>query len=98
MPADLRLPEAATGGDDTVASPTLDDAKLPVTVTRDRIHDLIRGLARDGMGVLLITDEIPEALANCNRVLLMRSGRLRGEVATAGLQPEELQRRIEARA
>ena len=67
-------------------------------LAKSGIHELIRGLARNGLGVLLITDEIPEVLGNCNRVLLMRSGRIRDDVATAGMAPEELQRRIEARA
>jgi len=37
---------------------------------------LIRDLARSGVGIILITDETGEALNNCERVLLMRSGRI----------------------
>ncbi|HET6438072.1 MAG TPA: sugar ABC transporter ATP-binding protein [Anaeromyxobacter sp.] len=62
------------------------------------IHETVRGLAARGMAVLLITDEVPEALGNANRVLIMRAGRIRGEVQTAGVEPEELQRLVEARS
>jgi len=67
-------------------------------LAKSAIHGLVRELAGRGMGVLLITDEIPEALSNCNRILLMRAGRIRGEIPTEGLEPEELQKRVEARA
>ena len=40
------------------------------------VHQLIRELAGSGVGIILITDEIGEALNNCERVLLMRSGRI----------------------
>lgn len=40
------------------------------------VHQLIRELAGSGVGIILITDEIGEALNNCDRVLLMRSGRI----------------------
>jgi simple sugar transport system ATP-binding protein len=61
------------------------------------IHAIIRGLAARGMGVLLITDEVPEAVSNSNRILLMRAGRIRQEIPTEGAQAEDVQRLIEAR-
>ncbi len=50
------------------------------------IYDLLVGLARDGMGVLLISSEIEEILGLSHRVLVMTRGRivteLRGEAMT----------------
>jgi simple sugar transport system ATP-binding protein len=43
------------------------------------IYEIIRGLARDGMAILLISDEIDEVYFNADRVLHMRSGRIAGE-------------------
>ena len=63
---------------------------------KSAIHDIIRGLAATGMGVLLITDEIPEAMNNTNRILVMRSGRIRSRIATETVQPDALQRLMEA--
>ena len=44
-----------------------------------QIHELLLGLARDGMGVLLISSEIEEVLGLAHRVLVMRAGRVVGE-------------------
>jgi ABC-type sugar transport system ATPase subunit len=46
-----------------------------------QIHELIVGLAADGMGVLLISSEIEEVLGLAHRVLVMRGGRIAGEFA-----------------
>jgi simple sugar transport system ATP-binding protein len=43
------------------------------------IYEVIRALAREGMAILLISDEIAEAYFNCDRVLHMRGGRVAGE-------------------
>ncbi|HEX2980690.1 MAG TPA: sugar ABC transporter ATP-binding protein [Anaerolineaceae bacterium] len=44
--------------------------------SKAEIHELIRSVAREGMGVLLISDDIPELMRTCSRILLMRSGRI----------------------
>jgi len=43
------------------------------------IHTIIKNLARQGMGVLIISDDLPELLQNCNRILLMRNGKIAEE-------------------
>ncbi len=48
--------------------------------SKHTIHEIIRGLAEKGMGIIIISDEIQEILDNCNRVLLMSKGRLIKEV------------------
>ncbi len=44
-----------------------------------QIHELLIGLAREGMAVLLISSEIEEVLGLAHRVLVMRAGRIVGE-------------------
>ena len=44
------------------------------------IHKTIRDLARDGMSIMMISDEIPEILDNCNRVLVMAEGQIIKEI------------------
>lgn len=44
--------------------------------SKAEIHELIHNLARRGMGILLISDDIPELIQCCHRVLLMRAGRI----------------------
>ncbi|MHB8276696.1 MAG: sugar ABC transporter ATP-binding protein [Candidatus Humimicrobiaceae bacterium] len=44
--------------------------------SKSNIHSIIRSLAKAGMGVIMISDEIPEVLWNCNRILVMSGGRV----------------------
>ena len=44
------------------------------------IYALLEGFANDGKGVLLISSEIPEILANADRIVVFRRGRVSGEV------------------
>jgi simple sugar transport system ATP-binding protein len=44
--------------------------------SKSNIHSIIRNLAGEGMGIIIISDEIPEVLQNCNRVLVMFEGEL----------------------
>jgi ABC-type sugar transport system ATPase subunit len=51
---------------------------------KSEISELVLRLARGGMGILLISSELPEILALSDRVLVMRSGRI-----TASLPREQ---------
>ncbi|MCX6068547.1 MAG: sugar ABC transporter ATP-binding protein [Chloroflexi bacterium] len=44
--------------------------------SKAEIHELIRTLAHQGLGILLISDDIPELMSTCHRILLMRNGRI----------------------
>lgn len=53
---------------------------------KSEIYRLIDELARRGMAVLVISSELPEIVGVCDRVVVMREGRLVGEVGgTSGL-------------
>ncbi|GAH83865.1 unnamed protein product, partial [marine sediment metagenome] len=54
------------------------------------IHSLIRDLAKQGMGIILISDDIPELIWTCNRILLMRRGRIVEEFQREQTNEEEL--------
>lgn len=48
------------------------------------IHKIIRDLAvNQGLGVIMISDDVPELAANCNRVLVMHRGRFTQEIKAA---------------
>lgn len=50
--------------------------------SKAQIHAIIHGLARDkGLAVLMISDDLPELVQNCNRVVHMQRGRLTGELS-----------------
>ena len=53
------------------------------------IYDIVRQLSADGVGIILISDEIQEVFATCDRVLHMRAGRI-VEEAIPGRVPEHV--------
>lgn len=57
--------------------------------SKSNIHEIIRGLAREGMAIIMISDEIPEILHNCNRVLVMRKGKVEKEITNVEEVTEE---------
>ena len=54
------------------------------------IYDYTRMLASKGMGIIIISDDIPEVIDNCNRVLVMKKGRITVELSTEGLEEDTL--------
>jgi simple sugar transport system ATP-binding protein len=60
------------------------------------IHQVIRRLAAQGLGVLMISDEVPELIENCNRVATMHEGRIVEMLETAGLRDEDVNDRLRA--
>jgi ABC-type sugar transport system ATPase subunit len=58
------------------------------------IHELLDELAAAGVAVLLISSELPELIALSSRVIVMRDGRLAGELPRAEVNEESLMRRM----
>lgn len=58
--------------------------------SKAEIHDLIRNLARQGLGILLISDDIPELTQTCQRILLMRSGKIVEEFKRENISEDRL--------
>ncbi|MBF9195007.1 sugar ABC transporter ATP-binding protein [Microvirga terrestris] len=54
---------------------------------KSEIYRLIDNLARNGVGVIVISSELPEIVGICDRVLVMREGRIEGEVGGTGHPP-----------
>jgi simple sugar transport system ATP-binding protein len=60
---------------------------LDVGATRS-VHEQLLALARDGCGVLLISSELEELFALCNRILVMREGHLVGDLKATHATPK----------
>ena len=56
------------------------------------VHELLRKLADDGATVILISSELPEVLSLADRILVMREGRLAGEIPHAQATEESILR------
>jgi rhamnose transport system ATP-binding protein len=44
------------------------------------IHEIIRRQAAAGLGCLVVSSDLPEVLALCHRIIVMREGRVQGEL------------------
>ncbi|WP_413989865.1 sugar ABC transporter ATP-binding protein [Labrys okinawensis] len=49
--------------------------------TKAEIYALMRELAREGLAILVISSDLPEVLTISDRILVMRAGRLAGEIS-----------------
>lgn len=44
------------------------------------IHGILQELAKQGLGLIIISDDLPEIMENCSRVLVMKAGRIVAEM------------------
>jgi len=58
--------------------------------SKDIIYRIIQDLAKQGMGVILISDDLPELLQNCDNLLLMKRGRIVRRFEVEGLSESDL--------
>jgi simple sugar transport system ATP-binding protein len=60
------------------------------------IHAVVARLSAEGMGVIVISDDLPEVLGTCHRILVMKAGRIVDEVAGGSLSEGDLARKLAA--
>ncbi len=71
----------------------LDEPTRGVDVgAKAEIHGLIDNLATQGHAILLISSELPELISLSRRILVLRGGRLIGEVSRAQANQDDLLR------
>jgi ribose transport system ATP-binding protein len=59
---------------------------------KSEIHRLLRDLARSGVGILVITSELPELLGLCDRAIVIREGTVAGELEGEAMTEEAVMR------
>jgi simple sugar transport system ATP-binding protein len=75
----------------------LDGPTIGVDIrNKQAIYEIIRDLARSGMAILLISDEIEEVYFNSDRVLHMRGGHIVGEYVPGVAAEQELSKALYA--
>jgi simple sugar transport system ATP-binding protein len=75
----------------------LDSPTVGVDVrNKSGIYGIVRELAGRGVGILLISDEVSEVFATCDRVLHMAGGRIVGEAVPGAIAERALEERIYA--
>jgi len=69
----------------------LDEPTKGVDVgAKAEINQIIVRLATEGRAILLVSSELPEVLALSDRALVMRAGRIAGELNRASLTAERV--------
>jgi ABC-type sugar transport system ATPase subunit len=69
----------------------LDEPTKGVDVgAKAEISEIIVRLAAEGRAILLVSSELPEVLALSDRVLVMRGGRIAGEIPRTALTQERV--------
>ena len=56
------------------------------------IYSMMRELADSGMGIILISSELPEIIGICDRVIVMNKGRVSAELPGEGIDEETILR------
>ena len=60
--------------------------------TKQQIYHFIAALAAEGMSVVVISSEMPEIIGICHRVIVMREGRIMGELIGDDINEHEIVR------
>ena len=69
----------------------LDEPTRGVDVgAKAEIHRILRALAQDGVGIVVISSEMPELIGICDRVLVVREGRISGQVSGDSMTEEHI--------
>jgi simple sugar transport system ATP-binding protein len=69
----------------------LDEPTAAISVRQvPQVLELIRGLARHGIAVVLVSHRIPDVFAVCDRIAVLRRGRKVAERRVAETTPEEI--------
>ncbi len=75
----------------------LDSPTVGVDIAaKDGIYAIVRRHAEEGLGVIMISDEIPEVYCHSHRVMIMREGRILGEYSPLQMSEAELQEAVDA--
>lgn len=75
----------------------LDSPTVGVDIkNKQGIYDVVAELARQGVAIILISDEVSELFATCDRILHMRAGRIVGEAVPGEVSEANMKERIYA--
>lgn len=64
--------------------------------SKEEIFSILRAQAAEGMGIIVISDDIPELVTSCHRVLIVRAGRIVSEVVGDEIEVDKIQMRMTA--
>ena len=57
---------------------------------KSEVHKIIRELVESGIGVIIISSELPEIIGMCDRVIVMHEGKITGEVSNNNITEKNI--------
>ena len=57
---------------------------------KSEIHNLLRNLANEGVGIIIISSELPEVMGVSDRVIVIHEGHLAGEIDNRDMTEENI--------
>lgn len=54
------------------------------------IHGILHKLAKEGVGIIVISDDLNELIINCNKIIVMKSGKISGIINSADYNESKL--------
>ena len=64
--------------------------------SKHEILEMLRAKGREGIGIIVISDDVPELVAVCHRVLVVRKGRITDELVGERLSEEAIVKELAA--
>lgn len=61
---------------------------------KEEIHKLLRELSDGGMSIIVVSSELPEVISICDRILIMKNGRIVAEMGDGATQEEILNKAV----
>jgi L-arabinose transport system ATP-binding protein len=76
---------------ETIDLLVLDEPTRGIDVgARSQIYDILYTLAEEGRGIIVVSSDLPEVMSIADRIVVMREGRIVGEVLRDDATPEML--------
>ena len=98
-PAQTQIVEIAKALSQDLRLLILDEPTAALTLTETaRLFDVVRALARDGVSVIYVSHRLAEIFELCDRVTVLKDGRLVGTRDVAETTPDELIRMMVGRS
>lgn len=60
------------------------------------IHGILHKLAKEGVGIIVISDDMNELIINCNKIIVMKSGKISGMINSADYDESKLSELVNA--
>lgn len=64
--------------------------------SKDEIHNILRAEAANGTGIIVVSDDVPELISCCNRVLVFRDGAVVAELTDQRVTEDEITKELAA--